>query len=94
MSASSRPTSYTTIAADPATVRRKTVTRIDVEHAIDAREEARVAHVYECRRAVRDLDWTPGDRMAAMDAYVAARITLLKLLDRWEDQLRGWEEGA
>jgi hypothetical protein len=32
--------------------------------------------------------------MAAMDAYVAARITLLKLLDRWEDQLRGWEEGA
>jgi hypothetical protein len=77
-----------------ATTERKTVTRIDVEHAIDAREEARVAHVYECLRAVRDLDWTPGDRMAAMDAYVAARITLLKLLDRWEDQLRGWEEGA
>jgi hypothetical protein len=83
MSASSRPTSYTTIAADPATVRRKTVTRIDIEHAIDAREEARVRHVRACRRG----NYGPADRDAARGAYVAACTTLL---DRWEDQLRGW----
>jgi hypothetical protein len=32
------------------TTERKTVTRIDIEHAIDAREEARMEHVRACRR--------------------------------------------
>jgi hypothetical protein len=72
-----------------ATTERKTVTRIDIEHAIDAREEARVELVRAYRR---------GDPKQATDstfgAYVAARIKLMHLLDRWEDQLRGWEDGA
>jgi hypothetical protein len=72
------------------TTERRTVTRVDIEHAIDAREEARVKHVHAC------LGGHPEQRhaIASFDAYVAARITLLDLLDRWEDQLRGWEEGA
>jgi hypothetical protein len=73
-----------------ATTDRKTVTRIDIEHAIDAREDARVRHVRACRRG----NYGPADRDAARGAYVAACTTLRELLDRWEDQLRGWEEGA
>jgi hypothetical protein len=73
-----------------ATTERKTVSRIDIEHAIDAREDARVAHIRACRRD----NWHPGNRDVARAAYVSACTTLRDLLDRWEDQLRGWEEGA
>jgi hypothetical protein len=73
-----------------ATTERKTVSRVDIEHAIDAREDARVRHVRACRRG----NYGPADRDAARDAYVAACTTLRELLDRWENQLRGWEEGA
>jgi hypothetical protein len=68
-----------------ATTDRETVTRIDIEHAIDAREEARVKHVRACRS---------GDPGTARGAYWDACAVLANLLDRWEDQLRGWEEGA
>jgi DNA-directed RNA polymerase subunit L len=72
-----------------ATTERQTVTRIDIEHAIDAREDARGEHIRACRR---------GDPKQAIDhalkAYMAACLELQNLLDRWEDQLRGWEEGA
>jgi hypothetical protein len=87
-SPSSRPTSYTTIATDPATVRRKTVTRVDIEHAIDARENAWGDHI----RAARKFD--PQISARTSDAYVDTCTTLRELLDRWEYQLRGWEEGA
>jgi hypothetical protein len=66
-----------------ATTERKTVTRIDIEHAIDAREDARMEHVRACRR---------GNSEPARDTYQAACIELQHLLDRWENQLRGWED--
>jgi hypothetical protein len=74
-----------------ATTERRTVTRIDIEHAIDAREEARVQHVHACQRAARTMDWSLG---VTTDRYWAACTELQRLLDRWEDQLRGWEDGA
>jgi hypothetical protein len=78
-----------------ATTERKTITRIDIEHAIDAREEARVKIVHACHRAARNPgDWIFEGTMPSTDTYVAACLELQNLLDRWEDQLRGWEEGA
>jgi hypothetical protein len=71
-----------------ATTERQTVTRIDIEHAIDAREDAWTLHL----RAVRD--YAPDLTRRTTDAYVAACAKLRELLDRWENQLRGWEEGA
>jgi hypothetical protein len=71
-----------------ATTERKTVTRIDIEHAIDARENAWGDHIYGSRQ----LD--PEISTRTSDAYVDACTTLRELLDRWENQLRGWEEGA
>jgi hypothetical protein len=71
-----------------ATTERKTVSRIDIEHAIDARENAWGDHIHGSRQ----LD--PEVSARTSDAYVSACTTLREMLDRWENQLRGWEEGA
>jgi hypothetical protein len=71
-----------------ATTERKTVTRIDIEHAIDAREEARVALGRACRGDDAERVSRAGDK------YAISCTVLRGMLDRWEDQLRGWEEGA
>jgi hypothetical protein len=70
------------------TTERQTVTRIDIEHAIDAREDAWGDHIWAARK------FDPEISTRTTDAYVAACTKLRELLDRWEDQLRGWEEGA
>jgi hypothetical protein len=62
-----------------ATTERRTVTRIDIEHAIDAREDAWGDHLQAARKWQSD----PQISVRTTDAYVAACARLREMLDRW-----------